>query len=218
MDPPCARVGGQGRQALDALLAALRSPRDLRFVTWTAAGWQHRHCCPPGTWSAAPSHPRGQTASHQNRPIFVKWRLTLGLYRSRQAERAAREEEEEEEGGRLGQVLSAIAEGKGRARRWVRMEEAAESRGGLGARILVQERPHQQFQRERKGESDGRSGWIGDLDQRGIQPPCLSSRGNGPRPGRPPCVRGLWHRDLRDQKEGRLRLPGEEGFICQGLN
>lgn len=71
-------------------------------------------------------------------------------------------------------------------------------------RILVWERPHQQLQGEREGRSDRRSSWIGDLDQRGIQPPCLLSRGNGPWSGRLLCARGLWHRNLCDQKEGRL--------------
>lgn len=49
------------------------------------------------------------------------------MYQLRQAERAARKEEE---GGWLGQDLSAVAKGKGRARQWVRMEKAVERRGG----------------------------------------------------------------------------------------
>lgn len=96
-------------------------------------------------------------------------------------------------------------------------EDGKGSREERGTRILAQERPHQPFQGEREGQSDQRSGWIGDLDWRGIQPACLLSRENGPWPGRLLCVRGLWHRDLCDQ-EGRLWLPGEGSFICQGLN
>jgi len=47
----------------------------------------------------------------------------------RRAERAAGKEEER---GQLGQVLSAAAEGKGRARQWVRVEKAVKGRGGPG--------------------------------------------------------------------------------------
>ena len=92
------------------------------------------------------------------------------------------------------------------------------SQGERRTRILVQERPHQQFQGKREGESDQRTSSVGDLDQRGIQPPRLLSRGNGPQPGRLLCVRGLWHRDLCDQEGRRLGLHREDSFICRGLN
>lgn len=97
-------------------------------------------------------------------------------------------------------------------------EDGKGSQQGRRTRILVQERPHQQFQGRREGQSDQRSDWIGDLAQGGIQPPCPLSKGNGLWPGRLLCVRGLCHGDLCHQKEGRPRLPGEDSFICQGLN
>lgn len=97
------------------------------------------------------------------------------MYQSRQPERAARKEEEE---GWLEQVLSAVAEGKGRGRQFG--EDGKGSREERRTGILVQERPHQQFQGEREGESDRRSGWIGDLDQRGIQPPLPVIQGEWP--------------------------------------
>ena len=54
------------RWGLDALLTALCCPHDLWLVTWIAVGWQH--CCPSGTWSTTPSHPRRRAASHQTDP------------------------------------------------------------------------------------------------------------------------------------------------------
>lgn len=51
----------------------------------------------------------------------------------RQPEKAARKEKER---GWLGQVISAIAEGKGRASQWVRMvEKAVNKREGPGFRF-----------------------------------------------------------------------------------
>lgn len=72
------------------------------------------------------------------RPVFAataqgKWRLSLGLYQLRQAEGAARKKESQEQEGQLGRILSAIAEGKGGTRQWVRMERAVERRGEPGS-------------------------------------------------------------------------------------